>query len=90
MLHAELAFGPSIVLIGSVTEGEFGDVAPPPGSGSAYVLVEDADAHHGRAVAEGAEIVMDLRDQEYGSREYAARDPEGNGWTFGTYDPWDA
>jgi uncharacterized glyoxalase superfamily protein PhnB len=30
---------------------------------------------------------MDLVDQSYGSREYAARDPEGNVWCFGTYQP---
>jgi uncharacterized glyoxalase superfamily protein PhnB len=38
-------------------------------------------------VAAGAEIVLELTDQPYGSREYAAADPEGNVWTFGTYDP---
>jgi uncharacterized glyoxalase superfamily protein PhnB len=31
---------------------------------------------------------MPLRDTEYGAREYSARDPEGNLWSFGTYDPW--
>jgi uncharacterized glyoxalase superfamily protein PhnB len=30
---------------------------------------------------------MGLTDQEYGSRDYAARDPEGNVWCFGTYRP---
>ena len=30
---------------------------------------------------------MELTDQDYGSREYAARDPEGNLWSFGTYRP---
>ena len=30
---------------------------------------------------------MGLRDQDYGSREYTARDLDGNIWTFGTYDP---
>lgn len=33
------------------------------------------------------EIVMGLTDQDYGSREYAARDSEGNLWCFGTYRP---
>jgi uncharacterized glyoxalase superfamily protein PhnB len=32
-------------------------------------------------------MVMELTDQPYGSREYAARDPEGNVWCFGTYQP---
>ena len=26
--------------------------------------------------------------QVYGGRDYTARDPEGHGWSFGTYDPW--
>jgi uncharacterized glyoxalase superfamily protein PhnB len=52
-----------------------------------YVVVEDADAHHDRAKAAGAEIVMAPRDTDYGSRDYAAKDPEGNTWYFGTYRP---
>lgn len=35
----------------------------------------------------GAEIVMGLTDQDYGSHEFAARDPHGNIWGFGTYRP---
>ena len=34
-----------------------------------------------------AEIVRELADTDYGSREYAARDLEGNVWSFGTYRP---
>jgi uncharacterized glyoxalase superfamily protein PhnB len=61
---------------------------PPPGSGAVYVVVRnDIDAHHDRAKAAGAEIVYGLRDQDYGSRDYSARDPEGNLWSFGTYAP---
>jgi uncharacterized glyoxalase superfamily protein PhnB len=50
--------------------------------------VDDPDAHHDRAKAAGAEIVQQLTDQDYGSREYAAVDPEGHVWSFGTYDPF--
>jgi uncharacterized glyoxalase superfamily protein PhnB len=57
------------------------------GPTAVYVALDDPDAHHDRAVAAGAEIVMGLTDQEYGSRDYAARDPEGNVWCFGTYRP---
>ena len=38
--------------------------------------------------AAGAEIVLDIKTQDYGGRDYTARDPEGHVWTFGTYDPW--
>lgn len=34
-----------------------------------------------------AQAVRPLVDQDYGSREYSARDPEGNLWSFGTYNP---
>jgi uncharacterized glyoxalase superfamily protein PhnB len=68
--------------------GEYDKVAPPPGTTSIYVVVEDTDAHCARAKEAGAEIVMDLHDTDYGSRDYTARDPEGNVWSFGTYQPW--
>ena len=56
-------------------------------TGGIYVHVADIDAHHERAVAAGAEIVIPLQDMDYGSREYSARDPEGHLWSFGTYQP---
>ncbi|MEA2449734.1 MAG: hypothetical protein QOG63_1666, partial [Thermoleophilaceae bacterium] len=62
-------------------------LGPAPGRGWCYVVVEDVDAHHARAVESGAEIVYGLTDQDYGSRDYAALDPEGNHWSFGTYHP---
>ena len=49
--------------------------------------MDDPDAHHDRAKAAGAEIFRELSDQDYGSRDYAARDPDGNEWYFGTYRP---
>jgi uncharacterized glyoxalase superfamily protein PhnB len=87
VVHAELSFGGSLVMLGDNTEGEFGKIAPPPGSGANYLVVEDADAAHERAAAAGAEIVIPPADQDYGSRDFTARDPEGNLWSFGTYRP---
>ena len=57
-------------------------------SGGVYIVVADPDEHHARAREGGAEIVRELNDTEYGSREYAAKDPEGNTWYFGTYQPF--
>jgi uncharacterized glyoxalase superfamily protein PhnB len=57
------------------------------GPTAVYAAIDDPDAIHARAVGAGAEIVMELTDQEYGSREFAARDPEGNVWCFGTFRP---
>jgi uncharacterized glyoxalase superfamily protein PhnB len=82
--HAELRLGDAWVMVGDQRAGspEF-----PSGPSTIYVVVDDPDAHHDRARAAGAEIVRELTDQDYGSREYAARDPAGNVWSFGTYMP---
>jgi uncharacterized glyoxalase superfamily protein PhnB len=38
-----------------------------------------------RGRATGATIVRELREEDYGSRGFTARDPEGVYWSFGTY-----
>jgi uncharacterized glyoxalase superfamily protein PhnB len=83
--HAELSFGTSILMVGSDREDSvYGRRA---GQGWIYAAVDDPDAHCERARAAGAEIITELHDTDYGSRDYAARDPEGNFWYFGTYRP---
>jgi uncharacterized glyoxalase superfamily protein PhnB len=32
-------------------------------------------------------MVRELADTDHGAREYVARDPEGNLWSFGSYRP---
>jgi uncharacterized glyoxalase superfamily protein PhnB len=61
-----------------------------PSCASVYVVIDDVDAHAERARANGAEITRDPSDTDYGSRGYSARDPEGNTWHFGTYQPYRA
>lgn len=90
--HAELALGAGIVMLGQARpEGWLGGRASDARAStvSIYVVVADPDAHHERARAAGAEIVRELTDEDYGSREYSARDPEGNLWSFGTYNPYE-
>jgi len=53
------------------------------------VIVADADMLYSRAKAAGAEIVMDIKDEDYGGRGFSCRDVEGRLWNFGTYDPWE-
>jgi uncharacterized glyoxalase superfamily protein PhnB len=56
--HAELAYGNGMVVLGTArTESEYGRAAKDLGPASVYVVVENADAHHRRAAAHGAEIV---------------------------------
>src|SRR5262249_32833028 len=84
--HAQLCLGAGMIMLGS---GEHEPRNPwDEVQQGVYVHVTDVDAHYARAKAAGAEIVRELQDTEYGSREYSARDPEGHLWSFGTYDPW--
>lgn len=77
--HAELAFGEDLIMIGS-TEA-------PPSPQTIYLARPDVDDHYAMAVEAGADVTMSITDQDYGSREYAVRDPEGNTWAVGTYQP---
>ncbi|GAA3726019.1 putative glyoxalase superfamily protein PhnB [Spinactinospora alkalitolerans] len=83
--HAELSLGGGAIMLGSAKAAAEWPMAIDPAPQMLFAVVDDPDAHHDRARAAGAEIVMPPTDQEYGSREYAARDPEGNVWGFGTY-----
>jgi uncharacterized glyoxalase superfamily protein PhnB len=87
--HAELSFGAGVVMVSSV-RSERGWMSPRDLAALNQiqsVTVDDPDAHFARAQAAGAEILQPLKDEEYGSRGYLARDPEGNEWYFGTYRP---
>jgi uncharacterized glyoxalase superfamily protein PhnB len=83
--HAELRWpGGGGVMLGS--ERDDGVLAGmPTGAAAVYVVTEQPDALFSRATAAGAEVVQGLRDEDYGSRGFTVRDPEGNVWSFGTY-----
>ncbi|MFD8719655.1 VOC family protein [Streptomyces sp. NPDC059629] len=88
VLHAELVQGNGAIMLGSSGRGGRFDAAMEgAGPTGVYIVVDDVDAHHQRAVDHGAEILMPPTDQDYGSRDYMARDLEGNVWSFGTYAP---
>ena len=73
------------VMLGSIRTGGSPLDALSAGSSLTYLVCDDPDALHERAVGAGAEIIMPLTDQPYGSRDFMARDPDGNIWSFGTY-----
>ena len=87
VVHAELRLGDHIIMLGSESDEPDPRWGPRAGAGWVYVAVDDADAAFARATAAGAEVVMALTDLDYGSRDFAVRDPEGNFWSFGTYGP---
>ena len=94
--HAQLSFGNGMVMLGSVRneDNEFGRLMTQPDeiggaeTQSAYVVVNDADALYARAKAAGAQIVIEIKDEDYGGRGFSCRDLEGHLWNVGTYDPW--
>jgi uncharacterized glyoxalase superfamily protein PhnB len=94
IVHAQLKFGEGMIMLSSARPDAFGAYQQPPASPdgpvtqSPYLVVPDADAHHARAVAAGARVIMPLKDENHGGRGYSCLDPQGQVWNFGTYNPW--
>ncbi|MCH2412589.1 MAG: VOC family protein [Acidimicrobiales bacterium] len=86
IIHAQIRWPDGAgVMLGDAEVGDALHLALPSGPVSIYVVTDQPDALHDRAVAAGATIARGLRDEEYGSRGFSATDPEGNLWSFGTY-----
>lgn len=89
IVHAQLTFGNGMIMLGSVRDNEFGkNIRQPDEIGGAetqtsYIIVSDADAVYKRAKEAGAEIVVGIKDQDYGGRGFSCKDPEGHLWNFG-------
>lgn len=77
IVHAEMGYDTGLFMFGAGVHVK----------AAVYVAIDDPDEHHARAKAAGAEIFRELADTDYGSRDYAARDLDGNEWYFGTYRP---
>jgi len=79
--RSQLECGGGAVIVGDVRHDR-----RPPREGevthSVIVRVEDARAHCERARMNGAEILMEPTDFEYGERQYSCADPYGHQWTF--------
>ena len=93
--HAQLIFGNGMIMLGSVDNGgEAGKLMVQPDeiglreTKGVYLVVTDADAVYATAKAARAEMVLDIRDMDYGGRAFTCRDLEGHTWSIGTYDPW--
>lgn len=90
VVHAELAFGTSILMLGADRDDGYGKrVGDLDGrrTDAVYLAVDDPDGLYARVKASGARIEMEPYMTDYGSRDFAARDPEGGLWSFGTYWP---
>lgn len=85
--HAQLTYGNGMIMLGAANNNEFHTLIKSPiengglGSQSVYIVVEEIDHHNRRAIAAGAEIVIDIKDEEHGGRAYSCRDQKA---IFGT------
>src|SRR5579884_422337 len=79
--RSQLQVGDGAVIVGDVRD----DRRPPrPGevTHSVMVRVADVNAHCDRARANGARILMEPTDMQFGERQYNAEDFAGHRWTF--------
>ena len=86
--HAELVLADGVIMLGP--SGAREDFQSPrklggANTGGLYVYVEDVDAHHAHAKAEGAHILSEPETQFYGDRNYRVHDLEGHHWVFGQH-----
>jgi len=93
--HAQLTLGPGMIMLVTAwgDDDPFGRLQSTPAAlggttQSPYLVVRDADEAYRRAKAAGAEIVIEIKDEDYGGRGFSCRDPEGHLWNVGSYDPW--
>ena len=81
-VHGEMRIGDSTLMMGGGTPGrKFPGTLQP---NALHVYVKDADAVTKKAVAAGATLVDDVRDQEYGERSSTIKDAAGNYWYIAT------
>ena len=87
VMHAEVKFGDSIVMLGEEAP-EMGAASPQTLSGTSVALmfyVKDVDASFARAVAAGATAVQPPTDMFWGDRYSQVRDPYGHRWAIATH-----
>lgn len=87
--HAQLSWpaGGGIMLGSARADGD-DPWALDPGTAGCYVVAAEpaeVEALFTRATAAGAEVLRPVQEQDYGSREFSVRDPEGNRWSVGSY-----
>ena len=80
ILHAQLVYGDCMIMLGSAHEvDEFGRLNSSPielegqNTASIYLVVEDVNAHYKKALEKGVEIVLDIKDEDFGGRAIPVR-----------------
>jgi len=81
-VHAEVLIGDTMLMLsGGLPGKKFPGTLQP---NALHIYVEDADEVTRRAVAAGANLIDEPRDQEYGERSSTIRDEAGNFWYIAT------
>jgi len=82
-LHSEVRIGDSMLMVGGGIPGR--EFRGTPKAHALHIYVEDADAVCKKALAAGATLIDEPRDQEYGERSGSVKDPAGNVWYIATH-----
>ncbi len=82
-VHGEVRIGDSMLMMGGGIPGRKFALSFHPNA--LHVYVEDADAVCKKAVAAGATLIGEPRDQEYGERSGTVKDQAGNYWYIATH-----
>lgn len=77
IMHAEIMIGDSTIMFADATE-EFKS-----STAGLFVFVENSDESFEKAIQEGASVVREITDEEYG-RGGGIKDPFGNTWWITT------
>ena len=95
VVHAQLVIDGNMIMLSSFGKSDYtafaGLTTVKAAGGNTqiqYLVIDDVVSHAAKARAAGADIFMEPTAQDYGGSNYSVRDPEGNVWSFGDYDPW--
>ena len=91
--HAQLVNGNNMIMLSSIRNDDFGKHFNEPSQAGMstqglYVVVDNVTDAYEKALAAGAQIVMPLKEQDYGGESFTVRDCGGHIWSFGDYNPW--
>lgn len=93
--HAQLVLGDFMIMIGSIqNRGDYSNLIVEPSAikgkctQAPYLVVDDPDWYYNQAKANGAKILLEIKDEDYGGRDFTCADPEGHIWNFGSFDPF--
>jgi len=91
VFHADIRVGRGYVMTATLAGDAYAYAVPRDignaSTGSTYVGMPDVESVYARVRAAGVEIVRDMQQTDYGSRDFSVRDGEGVLWHFGTYRP---